>query len=204
MHRRLILMLLLVLPYSLNSQSPDIRILRSVNSPESLPVDNFFRFVSDSHGYIVIVVPLTMGITGLISHDKKLLENAGVTLVSFAVNSGITMALKYTIRRDRPFITYPDITKKSSAATPSFPSGHTSGAFATATSLSLSFPKWYVIAPSFLWAGTVGFSRMELGVHYPSDVLAGAIIGAGSSWICFKINQRLRSSAYHNRSASEK
>jgi membrane-associated phospholipid phosphatase len=51
-------------------------------------------------------------------------------------------------------------------------------AFALATSLSLSYPKCYIIVPSFAWASSVGYSRMDLGVHYPSDVLAGAIVGA--------------------------
>ena len=85
----------------------------------------------------------------------------------------------------------PDIIKKSKAGSPSFPSGHTSGAFASATSVSLAYPKWYIIAPSFAWAGSVAYSRMHLGVHYPSDVLAGAIIGSGSAYISFKINQKL-------------
>jgi membrane-associated phospholipid phosphatase len=114
-----------------------------------------------------------------------------VILASVAVNQGITEILKYTIRRDRPFITYPDITKKSAARGPSFPSGHTSSAFALATSLSLSYPKWYVIASSYTYASTVAFSRMDLGVHYPSDVLAGALVGAGSAWLTYVVNKKL-------------
>ena len=98
--------------------------------------------------------------------------------------------LKYSVNRDRPFVTYPDIIQKSKAI-PSFPSGHTSSAFATATSLSLAYPKWYIIVPSYAWAGTVGYSRMHLGVHYPSDVLAGALIGSGCAYLTFKVNQKL-------------
>jgi len=64
-------------------------------------------------------------------------------------------------------------------------------AFATATSLSLEYPKWYVIVPAYTWAGTVGYSRMHLGVHYPSDVLIGALVGAGSAFITHKVNQKL-------------
>jgi membrane-associated phospholipid phosphatase len=191
----LILILLLIIPVNLLSQNIDIRILRSINSPQTLPSDKFFQFISNSNGYLVIGSPVGMGITGLIKHDNKLVETACVSLVSATVNSGITLLMKYTINRVRPFVTYPDITKKSAAGTPSFPSGHTSSAFAAATSLSLAYPKWYIIAPTFLWAGTVGYSRLDLGVHYPSDVLAGAIVGAGSAWLCFMVNQKLRSAA---------
>ena len=74
----------------------------------------------------------------------------------------------------------------------SMPSGHTSLAFATATTLTLSYPKWYVIAPSYFWACSVGYSRMNLGVHYPSDVAAGALLGAGSAYITHLVNGWLR------------
>lgn len=71
----------------------------------------------------------------------------------------------------------------------SFPSGHTSAAFVIATALSIAFPKRYVIVFSFLWAFATGYSRMYLGVHYPSDVIAGAIVGIGSAFIIYKINK---------------
>jgi undecaprenyl-diphosphatase len=64
----------------------------------------------------------------------------------------------------------------------SFPSGHTSSSFSAVTALSRAYPKWYVIAPSFLWAASVGYSRMYLGVHYPTDVTAGAVLGVGTSF----------------------
>ena len=84
-----------------------------------------------------------------------MVRNACVTIAASAICGGITVALKYSVNRERPFVTYPDIKKKSYGGTPSFPSGHTSSAFATATSVSLLYPKWYIIAPSFAWAGTV-------------------------------------------------
>jgi len=71
------------------------------------------------------------------------------------------------------------------------PSGHTSSAFTTAISLSLAYPKWYIIVPTYTWAGTVAFSRMDLGVHYPSDGLIGALVGAGTAWLCYEVNKKL-------------
>jgi undecaprenyl-diphosphatase len=57
--------------------------------------------------------------------------------------------------------------------------------------LSLAWPKWYIIVPTYTWAGTVAYSRMDLGVHYPSDVLIGALVGAGSAWLCHEVNKKL-------------
>lgn len=188
---RLALFILLIIPVGLFSQNIDIKLLRSINSAEAVPSDNFFRFVSNSDVYLVLGIPAGMATAGLIKNDKELFRNACVTLAATAINSGITTALKYSVNRDRPFVTYPDITKKSSAGTPSFPSGHTSGAFAAATSVSLAYPKWYIIVPSYAWAGTVAYSRMDLGVHYPSDVLAGALIGTGSAYLTYIVNKKL-------------
>jgi membrane-associated phospholipid phosphatase len=188
---KLIAFILLFLPATLFSQNLDIRILRSINSSENLPSDRLFQFISNSDAWLVVGIPVTAATAGLIKKDDKLFRNACVTLAAVSINSAITEALKYTINRDRPFKTYPDITKKSAGRSPSFPSGHTSSAFALATSLSLSYPKWYIIVPSYAWAGSVGFSRMDLGVHYPSDVLAGAVIGAGSAWLTFYVNKKL-------------
>jgi membrane-associated phospholipid phosphatase len=191
MTRRLIVLLLLFLPGSLLCQNIDIRILRSINSSQTLPSDKFFQFVSNSDAYIVAGIPVGMAAAGLIKHDDNLLRNACVTMAASAVNFGITTALKYSFNRERPFTTYPDITKKSDGGSPSFPSGHTSSAFATATSLSLVYQKWYIIVPAYTWAGTVAYSRMDLGVHYPSDVLIGAVVGSGCAYLTYKINQKI-------------
>jgi membrane-associated phospholipid phosphatase len=188
---KLFALILLFFPATLFSQNLDIRLLRSINSSEKLSSDRFFQFISNSDAWLVVGIPVAAGTTGLIKKDDVLLRNACVTLAAIVINSGITESLKYTINRDRPYKTYPYITKKSGGGSPSFPSGHTSGAFALATSLSLSYPKWYIIVPSYSWAGLVGFSRMDLGVHFPSDVLAGAIVGAGSAWLTYYINKKL-------------
>jgi membrane-associated phospholipid phosphatase len=109
-----------------------------------------------------------------------------------AINGIVTTAMKYGFNRDRPFTSYSDIVKLTGGGSPSFPSGHTSLAFSVATSVSIAYPKWYVIAPSFLWASAVGYSRMHLGVHYPSDVFVGALVGSGSAWLGQIITKKIQ------------
>jgi len=112
----------------------------------------------------------------------------GATVITASV---IATILKNTVKRERPFNSYPDIQKETSGGGYSFPSGHTSDAFSLATSVTLAYPKWYVIVPAYAWASAVGYSRMDLGVHYPSDVLMGAVTGAGSAYLCYKAQQWL-------------
>ena len=100
--------------------------------------------------------------------------------------------MKYLVDRERPYERYPDrVHPYSHESSPSFPSGHTASAFALATSLCIKYPKWYVIAPSALWACSVGVSRMNEGVHYPSDLIAGAVIGTGCAVVNVYVNRWL-------------
>jgi membrane-associated phospholipid phosphatase len=193
--RKIITLFLLFIPISLFSQNIDFRILHSINSPQVLPSDGFYRFISNSDMYVITGVPVTMAIIGLADGDNKLLRNAGVIATGTIINLGITAGLKYLVKRKRPFVTYKGIIinkSDSPCLDPSFPSGHSSTSFMLATSLSLQYPKWYVIVPSYLYAGTVAYSRMDLGVHYPTDVFAGALIGSGSAYLTYKINKKLK------------
>lgn len=97
-------------------------------------------------------------------------------LISFAVELPICTLMKYSIKRNRPFETIDMIYKRSSPADRfSLPSGHTSAAFVMVVLLSYFYP--VLMLPAILWASLVGLSRIYLGVHYPTDVLAGMAVG---------------------------
>ncbi len=190
MRRLIIFFLLLQMGSDLVAQNLDIDLLRKINIERNAALDPAFKLITNSVSPIGLAAPLLVTSIGFIQKDKTLQNKGyymGATLLTSAL---ITTSLKFAIDKDRPFVTYPEIQKLTSAGSPSFPSGHTSEAFATSTSLSLAFPKWYVIAPSFIWASAAGYSRMHLGVHFPSDVLVGALIGSGSAWLCHELNKR--------------
>ncbi len=171
----------------LRGQNIDIRILKSINKPCNPPADKFWHIVSDTKTTVAIATPLTMFATGLAIHSNDLQRNSYFSCTSIFLAAGLSSTLKIIFRRHRPYFTYSDIiVKKSNSGKYSFPSGHTTMAFATATALSLSFPKWYVVVPSYGYAAAVAFSRMYLGVHYPTDILGGMILGIGTSFLVFK------------------
>ncbi len=81
-----------------------------------------------------------------------------------------------------------------------FVSNHAANSFALATTISLLLHNRYFSIAIFLWAALVSYSRIYLGVHYPGDILAGALLGAGLGSLCYyvyqkaewKLNQRLQ------------
>ena len=191
MKKAISFLILIAISFSVFSQNPDIDILKSINVNRNKGLDPTFRVITHSVTPISIGAPVIILTVGLLKKDSSLTHKGLYIAESVLGAAFISTALKYSIKRTRPSDTYPFIEKATTGGSPSFPSGHTSDAFSTATSLSIAFPKWYVIAPTFLWAGAIGYSRMHLGVHYPSDVLAGAIIGAGSAYLCHFINQKV-------------
>lgn len=192
MKRIYIIIIILVCGLTTFSQNTDINMLTNLNLNRNKTFDPTFKLVTNTTLPICVATPVIVYSIGFLNKDATLKEKGIVIGGSLFGTTVITLAMKYGFNRERPYITYPFIEPVVTSTTPSFPSGHTSSAFSTATSLSLVFPKWYVIAPSFLWAGTVGYSRMRLGVHYPSDVLVGAIIGAGTAYLTYKLNFWIR------------
>lgn len=118
---------------------------------------------------------------------KKTRKAGGMALLSLALGALITnVTLKNLVARIRPYdlvnTIIPLITKPADY---SFPSGHTCASFASAAIYYRMLPKKYGIAAMVL-AGLIALSRMYLGVHYPTDVLAGMLVGlASGAIICY-------------------
>lgn len=171
------------------AQHLDINLLRDLNLGRNEYYDNAHKVLSKSVTPMVLAGPLIVYSIGML-HKNCSQKQKGLYVAETILGATILSAgLKYSFGRERPFISYPDIDNLMNPTSPSFPSGHTTKAFALATSISWAFPKWYVVFPAFAWAGAVGYSRIHLGVHYPSDVLMGAIVGTGSAFLSHQLNR---------------
>jgi membrane-associated phospholipid phosphatase len=174
------------------SQESGEGILHLVNRNNDNFWNNYFSVTSATGQSLSYALPTSLLAIGLIAKDGSLTGKSLVVASGMLVSVVLTTGLKYTINAERHYKSCPLIVKKDVGGSPSFPSGHTSDAFALATGLSLQFPKWYVIVPSYLWAGSVGYGRMYQGVHCFHDVGVGALIGIGSAFLSYKLNSWMR------------
>lgn len=182
------------LSFEINSSAQDFdyNVLKDLQNNRTKTGTDINQFITKTSPYLSVGTPLIMFGVGLIEHNTDLRDKGLQVGVAVGATIVETYVLKKFFNRPRPFITHSDLMPISLETDASFPSGHTSAAFSLATSLSLNYPKWYVIAPSFLWASATGYSRLYLGVHYPTDVLAGAVLGAGTSWLAYELNKKLK------------
>jgi membrane-associated phospholipid phosphatase len=172
------------------AQNWDLNILKSINPTH--PDSDYWIQTSASAYWIPSLILIGSYGYALVEHNNHIKQNVSELLISIMISQIITEAIKISANRERPADRYPgEIFDISVTHGASFPSGHTSLAFATATSLSLEYKKWYVVVPAYFWAGSVAYSRMYLGKHYPSDVLGGIIVGIGSAYLAHWINKKI-------------
>lgn len=174
------------------AQNLDIDLLRDINVNRNKSLDPTFKLISKTATPASLSVPLGFLVAGVCQNNKLILKNSYQTGITIAGTMMLSTILKYGINRTRPYKKYTDIENVTSDFTPSFPSGHTTSAFSTATTLSLMCPKWYVIIPSYTWASAVAYSRLHMGMHFPADVLVGIILGMGTSYLSYRMQNRYK------------
>lgn len=127
----------------------------------------------------------------LLGWRKKIWRRRGwLMLLALGANAILcNLLLKPLFHRTRPYDLLGYAISIPALHDPSFPSGHTSAAFAAATALYAMDKRWGIAA--YLVAGWMGFSRLYLGVHFPLDVLAGALLGMLAARLACKGTARL-------------
>jgi membrane-associated phospholipid phosphatase len=155
----------------------DIELLRLIHHHRPEFLDKVLYYISYSTTFISISIILAIFLVSLVRKSKELKKVSVKMLVVLILAASVSFTLKNIFSRERPFHTYPDIEKLSQAGSSSFPSGHTLEVFAIATALAILLRDRRIFIPAFIWAFLVAYTRMALGVHYPSDITAGIIIG---------------------------
>lgn len=133
---------------------------------------NYLLLSRSADGWAYLLSPLLIAMVNL----GSALQFLYVCGAAYAIERSLYWTIKNTTKRDRPPESIPGLRSIIVANDRfSLPSGHTSGAFLFVTMLSQCLnPLW---ALGYLWAAGVGTSRVGLGVHFPTDVFAGALLG---------------------------
>jgi undecaprenyl-diphosphatase len=179
----------------------DAELLLWLNSHHSLFFDRIMYFVSGRWEWI----PLYAVILGFIIYRFKWRAIWILLAVALMITLSDQLAnlLKSTIMRPRP-CKDPEIghlvhlVNDYCGGAYGFVSGHAANAFALATFLSLLYRRRWVIAGMMCWAALVSYSRIYLGVHYPGDVLCGALLGTFLAWSIYLILRRIRITGVHS------
>ena len=138
--------------------------------------------------------------THTLEHKPQRIVSTSVTLTGslLAIDAPViasgaidNMVIKTVVDRTRPFLAVPGIHNLITAHGSSFPSGHTGTSFAAAGVLWQTLPRLYG-AGALALAALIGLSRLYLGVHYPSDVLGGMLIGLTIAGTIVWLYQRSR------------
>jgi undecaprenyl-diphosphatase len=130
-------------------------------------------------GVIWLVIAFVVAL--LMRRGEILVQTAAADVVALLASD----VLKAAIPRSRPHLDpLIDVPR-----THSFPSGHATTSFACATVLAAAVPRLGI--PLYLLAAAVAWSRVYVGVHWPSDVLAGAVLGTGVGILVLRVLPRL-------------
>ncbi|HEY5534436.1 MAG TPA: phosphatase PAP2 family protein [Ignavibacteria bacterium] len=190
----------------------DVSIFRAINNSRTNIFDKII-FITDKS--ILPVSILTPPILFTVSRINKNYydENSSVLCaLSEATSVAFTYGIKILVKRPRPFVVLKDVkrNKDDLAFTDpySFPSNHTSTAFSIATSLTLRYPdKPLLITGLYLYSTVIALGRIYLGVHYPTDVLGGMLIGAGSAVLIHSLRKEIisgKNSLFNERGREDK
>jgi membrane-associated phospholipid phosphatase len=142
------------------------------------------QFFSDTITFFSLGIAALLAIRGEFKDQKK---RTRLHFLFIGLSVGFAGLASYIVKKTfsalRPYEVDPRIMQWSVGGGFSFPSGHTTEAFASAMALTLLFPSWKVAVPAFTWALLIAYTRVHLGVHFPFDILGGVIIGISSAYL---------------------
>lgn len=171
----------------------DLQLFELIHTTMTHPwADAFFFWITDLHKtpyFGFVIVPLVVFLF-VFKYRLNGVYLFLILLLALGSNDFIGGKLKRLVDRDRPFSNEVIATnQKSPAAGRSFPSNHASNMFVLATYTGQLIPA--VKLPLYLIAGSVAYSRVYNGVHYPSDIFAGSLLGYIWGLLFSKLGRKL-------------
>ncbi len=152
------------------------------------PLDVLMPWITDPGNF---KLPLIAGLVlWLVFGRPKDRWTLALCIVALALSNSLVEYLKHSFERIRPCHEFEWVrTLMGCGRAYSMPSGHTANIFATMGVLSVKYRR--LRYPLLLFASLIGWSRVYVGVHYPTDVLAGVLLGLGVAWVVLLSDKRL-------------
>jgi len=173
----------------LETMTLDAKLLYFLNNfaGKSQLFDTLTVFLASYLQYFLVVIFLLLLYFSAYPKKEKLYIFWTTTISIMVARLGITEIIRFFYNRPRPFITH-QVYQLLSENEWSFPSGHSAFFFAMATAIYLCNKKWGV--GFFIAAVIMNISRIVAGVHYPSDILGGMIVGVAVAYAVFYLTEK--------------
>lgn len=166
------------------NMSLDLNVFYLLNNlaGKNRPFDFFIIFLADYFQYFLIIAFISLLFFSSHSRRQKIKIILTVFISIIIARFGVVSLIRFFYHRTRPFIDH-SVNQLISNNNFSFPSGHAALFFAMAMTIYFYNKKWglWFFVASIL----MGLSRIIAGVHYPSDIIGGAVIGILTSYILF-------------------
>jgi len=168
----------------------ELEFMKWANGWWSSPIlDQMIPWLTYLGSHFAVILFIILG--WILTRQRKVLRHL---VLLYAIQSAVIYGLKFLVKRERPLF-FLDMASKLSKGPgeildPSFPSAHSAYTFMMATLLAFWFPRYRIIF--FIIAGFIGWTRIYLGLHYPTDVMVGGILGYGITRLFLHWIRRLR------------
>jgi undecaprenyl-diphosphatase len=173
--------------------SPDVRLAESANAfaQHHDGWEDAARAYAHLSESLFVAGVVLLAVVGLALRRRRLVSASAVAVVAAGVAVAAAAVIARVVDRPRPFVAHPQIHLfLAHAPDPGFPSDHATAAFAIAVVLLLRLGRSTL--PVLLAAAALAVSRVLVGVHYPGDVLAGALLGTAAAVLACVLAARVR------------